>query len=159
MIECCGGPDQVADWVKNVSSFKDGRYIGWDEIVACYEPVHPEDQGPRPPKTVRAQMLALSSADVQAVHQSLTDQMTRAKTQYIPGGTHVPSLTRAPEMMVLDELAAVTMEQWSMLTRYESGSLESSLFVCKRCEDSWRDESDKRSRCPECGSWDTEELI
>jgi hypothetical protein len=28
------GPNGVADWVKTLSTFKDGKYISWDEFVA-----------------------------------------------------------------------------------------------------------------------------
>jgi hypothetical protein len=38
-IDVCGGPDGVADDYKAAAvAFKDGEYLDWDGILACYEP-------------------------------------------------------------------------------------------------------------------------
>ncbi len=37
-LDCIGGSQYVADWVKLLKSHKDGKYIGWDEIVSLYVP-------------------------------------------------------------------------------------------------------------------------
>jgi hypothetical protein len=37
VIEMNGGVEHVAEWVKDFRSYRDGRYIGWDEIVGCME--------------------------------------------------------------------------------------------------------------------------
>lgn len=37
-IDLCGGPEHINEWVKEIRSYKDGRYIEWDEIIACYVP-------------------------------------------------------------------------------------------------------------------------
>jgi hypothetical protein len=39
-IDICGGPDEVADDYKAVAvAFKDGHYLNWHGILACYEPL------------------------------------------------------------------------------------------------------------------------
>ena len=36
-IELAGGPDGCADWFKELKSYHDGDYIGWDRIVELIE--------------------------------------------------------------------------------------------------------------------------
>lgn len=46
-LDLCGGPDHVAPWVKTVTAWNGERYIGWDEIVACYVPrAIPDEESP-----------------------------------------------------------------------------------------------------------------
>lgn len=45
-LDSIGGPAHAAEWVKHVRSYKDGGYIDWDAIVACYVP---GPDGPVPP--------------------------------------------------------------------------------------------------------------
>jgi hypothetical protein len=37
-FDLIGGPEHAAPWFKSVRSYKDGVYIGWDEIVSSYVP-------------------------------------------------------------------------------------------------------------------------
>jgi len=32
-LDACGGPDDVADWVKQLKTYKDGQYLTWDEYM------------------------------------------------------------------------------------------------------------------------------
>lgn len=36
-IELAEGPDGCADWFKELKSYHDGEYIGWDEILRLME--------------------------------------------------------------------------------------------------------------------------
>ncbi len=37
-FDCIGGPENAADWCHSFRAWKDGKYIGWDEIVESYVP-------------------------------------------------------------------------------------------------------------------------
>ena len=37
-LDGIGGPENAAPWFTLVRSYHEGRYIGWDEILACYIP-------------------------------------------------------------------------------------------------------------------------
>jgi hypothetical protein len=38
LIQMVGGPQNLAEWVKVLRSFRDGHYIEWQDILACYKP-------------------------------------------------------------------------------------------------------------------------
>ena len=37
LIDMCGGPELVADWIHQCKAWKDGAYIEWGAIVAHYK--------------------------------------------------------------------------------------------------------------------------
>lgn len=41
-LDCIGGPERAAEWVKDLRSYKDGQYIDWPDIIAAYTP-SPDD--------------------------------------------------------------------------------------------------------------------
>lgn len=38
LIDACNGPENIAEWVKTMGSFSNGKYIRWEDIVKCYTP-------------------------------------------------------------------------------------------------------------------------
>lgn len=42
-FECIGGPENIREEFKELCSWKDGKYIEWDEILALYHPDHGDE--------------------------------------------------------------------------------------------------------------------